>query len=297
MRFSNFHRFIGIDWSGAKDPRRGLRVAQCFRGHVVPEIILNQSSRNWRRKEILDWLIQLNKGGEKVLAGFDFAFAYPYCDAEAYFPKHNQTLKDAASLWKLVDHICRDARDFYGGPFYLTQDAHFSDYLLYQKYTGGKWKEYPNRMRITDNHCAEKAGNPSSVFKCVGPESVGIGSVAGMRLLHDVNSNLTKEFLIWPFQRRSNERSVIVEIFPRFFYILAGANPRKWQNRENVNNALKWFGSEALPLDMALATEDQVDAIISAAALRHLAGKPDSWQPAGLTDCARSYEGWIFGVV
>ena len=268
-----------------------------FSGHRVPQIVLNSDGGNWRRKEILDWLIKLNNAGEKVLAGFDFAFAYPYCDAEAYFPEHDQTLKDAASLWKLVDYICRDARDFYGGPFYLSHDAPFSDYLLYQKYTGGKWKEYPNRMRITDNHCAEKAGNPSSVFKCVGPESVGIGSVAGMRLLHAITSHSNKEFLVWPFQKENNEQSIIVEIFPRFFYILAGANPREWRNRYKVNNALKWYGSDELPHDVTLESEDQIDAIISAAAIRHLAANPDTWNPPRLNECARSYEGWIFGVV
>ncbi len=151
-------------------------------------------------------------------------------------------------------------------------------------------------MRIADNLCAQKAGNPASVFKCIGPESVGIGSVAGMRLLHYIRNRLSKDFLIWPFQSEDNGRSVIVEIFPRFFYILSGANPREWRNRQNVNKALKWFDSEALPPDQGLASEDQIDAMISSAALRHLAGDPNIWQPAGLTDCARAYEGWIFGV-
>ncbi|MCL4500540.1 MAG: hypothetical protein M1438_01630 [Deltaproteobacteria bacterium] len=286
----NFDRFIGIDWSGAKDPRRGLQIAQCFQGRAVPQIVRNKKSNGWRRRDVLDWLVEINK--EKVIAGFDFAFAYPYCDERAYFPGHHDSPKSYKSLWKAIDSIC--GGDFYGGPFYKKNNAKFSDYLLYSTYTG---KKYKPRMRITDNLCAKLAGNPSSVFKCVGPESVGIGSVAGMRFLHEVSTKLNKDFSIWPFHRENQGRSVIVEIFPRFFYILAGANPREWQNRSELNNALKYYDSEELPSNIKIESEDQIDAIISAAAIRYLANNPKTWQPAGLNNCARAYEGWIFGLV
>jgi len=288
----NFNRFIGIDWSGAENPGRGLQIAQCFQGNTIPQIVSKRESLNWRRREVLDWLVQINNQGERIIAGFDFAFAYPYCDEKAYFPGHKNSPNSFKSLWKVIDSIC--GGDFYGGPFYKRNNAKFSDYLLYSTYKGQK---YSGRMRITDNRCAELAGNPAPVFKCVGPESVGIGSVAGMRLLYYVNSNLNKDFFVWPFQRENNERSVIVEIFPRFFYILAGMNPRDWRNRDTINSALKWFGSEALLHDVAIETDDQIDAIISAAAIRHLAGNPATWQPSRLNECARAHEGWILGVV
>lgn len=290
----NFTHFIGIDWSGARNPGRGLEVAQCPLGTAVPQIVPNRDAGNWRRAKVLDWLIQLNKKGKKVLVGFDFAFAYPYCDKEAYFHGHDGTPEDAESLWELIDDICQDARDFYGGPFYLNQDAPFSDYLLYQTYRGNR---YSPRKRKTENLCTEMGGNPASVFKCVGPESVGIGSLAGMRLLHRVNSHLNRDFIIWPFQDLDNRRSVFVEIFPRLFYKLAGQNPREWRNRDTVNNALKWFGSDELPPDLTIESEDQIDAIISAAALRHLSKDPRTWQSEKLTKCARDFEGWIFGAV
>ena len=77
MKSSNFHRLIGIDWSGAKDPRRGLRVAQCFQGTAVPQIVLNSDGGNWRSKEILDWLIKLNNRGGKGTRGFDSPLPIP----------------------------------------------------------------------------------------------------------------------------------------------------------------------------------------------------------------------------
>ncbi len=287
----DFTRFIGIDWSGAENPGRGLQVAQCFQDNAVPQIVLKGESLNWRRREVLDWLVQINNQGERIIAGFDFAFAYPYCDEKGYFPGHKDSPKSFKSLWKVIDSIC--GGDFYGGPFYKRNNAKFSDYLLYSTYKGQK---YSGRMRITDNRCAELAGNPAPVFKCVGPESVGIGSVAGMRLLHEVNS-LNKDFIIWPFQSNDNTRSLIVEIFPRFFYKLAEVNPQEWRNRHTINNALRFFDSDELPTEVEIESEDQIDAIISAAAIRHLAGNPDTWQPPGLNECARAYEGWIFGVV
>ncbi len=289
----NFSRFIGIDWSGARDPRRGLKIAECFPGRAVPQIVPKGGSKGWRRREVLDWLIDLNSRGEPLIAGFDFAFAYPYCDEKAYFPGHGHTPDNVEVLWGLIDSVCRDAEGFYGGPFYLTQDAPFADYLLYMNYKG---KKYRPRMRVADDLCAKMAGNPAPVFKCVGPESVGIGSVAGMRFLYAVKSKSNKDFSIWPFQRENQGRSVIVEIFPRYFYILAGANPRQWHNRTEVNKALKYFDSEPLPPGLEIESEDQIDAIVSAAAIRHLAGKPKIWQPAGLNECARAHEGWIFGV-
>ncbi len=293
MISSAFDRFIGIDWSGAKDPRRGLQMAQCFRGTEAPQIVLNEKPRNWRRTEILDWLAEVHNSGKRVLAGFDFAFAYPYCDEDAYFPGSDQTPKIAESLWALIDAICQDAEDFYGGPFYLRPDAPFADYLLFINYKG---KHYSNRMRFTDTHCLEKGGNPTSVFKCVGPESVGSGSIAGMWMLHHITTHLHKEFQIWPFDNADNGRSVMVEIYPASFFRLAGQDVRNWGDRETVNRALEFFGSQPLPTDQKMESKDDIDAIVSAAALRHLAHNPDTWQPAALSDCARDFEGWIFGV-
>jgi len=78
---------------------------------------------------------------------------------------------------------------------------------------------------------------------------------------------------------------------------LASGNLQDRQNNNKVNNVLKFFNSEPLSSDKTQKTGDQIDAIISAAAIRHLADKPKTWNPDGLTDCARTYGGWIFGVL
>lgn len=294
----NFHRFIAIDWSGADKPGKSLQVAECFPGSSAPQIVVNQidPGPNWNRTQILKWLAALVESGQKVLAGFDFAFAYPYCDQKAYFPEHPQSPRTAMSLWQEIDLICLTERDFYAGPFYKAKNAPFAEYLLYQTYPRQCYKE---RFRITEELCKKiPRATPSSPFKCVGPGSVGIGSVAGMRQLHCVTHNLSKEFYIWPFEPLDDSRSAIVEIFPRLFFCLAQQNPQSWRDLKVVNQVLQNFGSDPLSASIAARnlTEDQVDALISAVALRGLAGDPNIWQPQAMEACARNYEGWIFGL-
>lgn len=292
-----FDRFIGIDWSGAEDLGQKIQIAQCLPGRGVPQIVPNESSSGWRRAEVLDWLIEKNGTGKRLIAGFDFAFAYPYCDKEAYFPEANDSPRTIEALWNIIDRICQDSSDFYGGPFYKRPTAPFSEYLHYPRNRGILYEE---RLRKTDASCRQVGCNPASVFKCLGAQSVGIGSIAGMRMLHNVSQELKQSYLIWPFNPINHSISVIVEIYPRLFFKLAGQNSaRAWSDLTIVNEVLRHFDSNSLPPDTrTIESKDKIDAIISAAAIRHLASNPNTWQPAGLkNECARTYEGWIFGVV
>lgn len=271
-------------------------VAQCFSGNAAPEIVNNKQEQGWRRKDIINWLVELNNEGQRVLAGFDFAFSYPYCDRKDYFPGHPDSPDSVESLWEKIETICHDESDFYGGPFYKPSDAMFVEYLHYPSRKG---KHYEDRLRQTDASCRKEGCYPSSVFKCLGPQSVGIGSIAGMRMLHYVNRELEQSYLIWPFHQINHSISVIVEIYPRLFFKKAHQNsPSAWRDLTIVNEVLRHFETDPLPPDTTIGSGDKdiIDAIVSAAAIRNLATKSNYWNPAGLTDCARAYEGWIFGV-
>jgi uncharacterized protein with HEPN domain len=170
-----FDRFIGIDWSGAEKIDSKIQVAQCFSGKKVPEIINNIEKPNWRRHDVINWLAKLHHDGQRVLVGFDFAFAYPYCDKEAYFPFHPQSPKTVDALWDKIDTICQESQDFFGGPFYKPPDAMFVEFL---RYPIRKGKRYEDRLRKTEDSCKKIKGcNPASVFLCLGPQSVGIASI------------------------------------------------------------------------------------------------------------------------
>jgi hypothetical protein len=289
-----FDRHIGIDWSGARGPwLPGLQVADCPSCRLAPTVIRNPKGGHWKRSDLGQWLILQMAGDERLLLGFDFGFAYPFCDQQAYFHDHPKTPNSRGELWACIDKICKTDREFYGGSFYLSDDAPFADHLLYQTYSG---KKYSNRLRITEGECLTLGAFPTCIFKCVGPDSVGIGSVAGMRFLQYLKANFEGKIAIWPFEDISLAGCVIVEVFPRLYFHLAGKKPRQWGDPNVINATLGFFGSGLLSPTTVVSTEDEADAIITAAALRSLAKEPGCWLPSEMTECARLYEGWIFGV-
>lgn len=287
-----FGEFIGIDWSGAKGPYlKKLKVAVCVPGESAPTLMLPRKGQSWRRDELVDWVIE-EANRCRILVGADFAFAYPYCDHNAYFPGHFGSLESAPALWQTVETICREEPHFYGGPFYKDQATPFSQYLCYQTYRGPHFDN--NRLRRTEQACELMGARPTCSFKCVGPDQVGAGSAAGMRTLHFLATNHSNILSIWPFDSLVDSKSTLVEIFPRLFFILAGKDPKQWRNIHVVNAVLKQFSSKPLPHDR-VGSEDEVDAIVSAAALRSLSSDGEAWHPEALDAEVRIYEGWIFG--
>ncbi len=285
-----FDLFVGIDWSGAKGPRLGgLQVAICRPGSAAPELMPGPANGYWTRRQVYDYLRAQQAAGERVLAGIDFAFAYPHADQQAYFPGLSAQVASAAALWALVDDICVDADDFYGGPFYRRQELPYHQFL---NAPGHRGEKFQSRRRITEQHC-RRITAPSPVFNCVGPAGVGIGSLAGMRLLHALGQQQSA-FAAWPFA--APQSLTVVEIFPRLYFKLVGADPRGWHDVANVNAALAGWQSAPLAAGVTISREDHADALVSAAALRGLAERPAVWRAADHCPPAKSHEGWIFGV-
>lgn len=291
-----YDSFVAIDWSGARSPQRGIQVAECKAGAKSPVLIdpPHTSGATWRRSDVRKWIGARVKGNERLLIGLDFAFAYPYCDVGSYFPANTLSPESHRALWALVDKTCVGEKDFYGGSFYLRNDSPFADYLCYQTYTGARFDN--SRLRLTETACKRLGTRPSCTFKCVGSDSVGIGSIAGMRLLQALNSGANERLSIWPFTTVFEWQSAIVEIFPRLYYLRADQDPTAWRDRNSLNSVLSYYKSEALSGDILVSVEDEADALVSAAALRHFATESLAWSPAAMTPCAKQFEGWIFGV-
>ncbi len=289
-----FSRFIAVDWSGAKNSGN-ICVAECSSGSIAPYLVPCPEGTRRTRTRLMSWLqTNFEVSKTKLVAGFDFAFAFPYCEKKAYFPGHPDSPSALRDLWATVDLVCKGSPDFYGGPFYSNEEAPFADYLCHQTYTGSF---FSSGHRSTERACAEQATPPTSVYKCVGPDQVGPGSIAGMRFLHALTLTNKKNLLsIWPFEDVMGIRVTIVEVFPRLFFLLAGCNPKQSSNSEIVNIALKYYGSEPLDATVGNLTEDKSDALVSAAALRNLSINEAIWKPKSMTECAKTYEGWIFGV-
>ena len=253
-----FQEFIAVDWSGAKGPRlRGLQVASCRPGNGAPKLIRRPPS--WTRTGVMEYAVARAKKNGPVLAGFDFGFAYPFDDCDTSFPGLDLRPPDAVSLWALIESLSGDAPDLYGG--LAAQPPSPIAPFFNVHHNRGRW--FSNRrLRLTERLCPTR---PSCMFNGVGPASVGVGSLAGMRLLHHLKQRRDVRVAVWPFDAVDDADLVVVEIFPRLYARTTSMNPR------------------------APLTEDEYDALISADALRSLSASPQVWDHKG-------NEGWIFGV-
>lgn len=291
MEVGAFEEFIGIDWSGAKGPALpGIQIALAKPGKAAPELISPVRGKWWTRPMVLEWLTERMRA-RRVLVGFDFAFAYAHADLDCYFPETGPSVGDARSLWSLVERVCRDAPELYGAPFYNREDLPFHRHFLTPRARGDL---FTSRRRLTEAACAAITW-PHPVMKCVGAANVGTGSLAGMRLLEHLKSEMDNHVAVWPFDAVEG-RSVLVEIFPRLYFKRAEVDPRDWRDRAALNRVLAHFGSGALPASWRPAREDEPDALISSAALRALSPQSEIWSTPMSITAARQVEGWIFGV-
>ena len=282
-----FDSFIGIDWSGDKNKsQKGLSIALCKDMKKAPKIIKPKEDY-WSRTELIDWLVRMISK-KKTLVGFDFSFSYPFYDYNSYFPGLKDSPINPLSLWKFIDKKNSNKKNFYGGEIWNVKP--FADFYNSPKLKGPLFK---SRRRVTEIYAKEKICSPSPTFNCVGPGSVGTGTLAGMRVLNLLKNKLN----IWPFNNDYiSNKSVLVEIFPTYYFRYTGVKPEKklGYTLKNINKSLKFFNSDVLDQNTNIGGPDQddADAIISAAALRFFSSEKDVWNVPRVS----KKEGWIFGV-
>lgn len=291
-----FDRYIAIDWSGAQDEIRDgkIQVAEYNPGNQSVAIVrspVEGSNGVWSRGAVFDQVPHWIEAG-RVLIGFDFAFAYPYCDRNVYFPNHTQSPADRPHLWRTVDDVCAAEGNFYGGQFYRNVNSAFRPFYKYPSFEGHR---YEPRLRVTDVQAENAIGVlPNSVFSCYGQRNVGTGSLAGMRFLRGLPQRLG--VTIWPFDATEPRRSTLVEIYPRLFLNHA-AGVRGNQLIHTPVAELVERNGVSLQGRHDGWTDDERDALISAAGMAWFANQQATWDaPTRAPACAATYEGWIFGV-
>ena len=269
---SDFDRYIGIDWSGAAQPGyAGVAVATCAAGRGAPSLI-PAPGKTWTRMAVLDWLRSELAKPQRLLIGFDFAFALPGDG------------RPAAALWAEVEARCADDVDLLGSR-YASGDPRFWT-------AGPQPKHWNDAPRATEIACrAAELGSPQTPFQLIGAKQVGKGALAGMRLLHRLQGEAGDRVATWPFDRDAgrDRRSVVCEIYPRLFIRRAGFGNAKLRTREDLNHALNALAS--IGLARGEFDDHQCDALVTAAGLRHLADNPALWAAGD-----GEPEGWIFGV-
>ena len=275
-----FDFFVGIDWSGDKKLwQKGLKIAIAYPGRDAPRLAEYPTKKNgWSRTEAITW-IENQFNGRRALIGLDFAFGFPPV-----------TLSENTTLdWDYVERVCEPDPNFYGGAFFRPP-AHAYSHLI-----NSPWLPRKNysaaHLRMTDIVAKEIIGaTPQSIFNAVGPAQVGPSSNSGMRALRSLQKSCGDRISIWPFTEMGRAGPVIVEIFPRYFPLSKEKSPRL-AGRNELNAALLAFESDEVK--HGPKSEDEGDALLSAAALRLLSSQPSLFQ---LPDQSVRSQGWIFGV-
>jgi hypothetical protein len=283
----DFNNFIAVDWSGDKSKfQKGISVAQCPMGRYPPKII-KPKDRYWSRSSLIKWLLK-EVSEKKTLIGFDFSFSYPFYDCFSYFPGIKDSPISPYKLWEKIDNINNKLANFYGGGIWSKEP-----YSNYYNSPNLKGTLYKSRRRFTEIEAKKKIYSPSPTFNCVGPGAVGTGSLAGMRVLNFLKNKIN----IWPFNNIIlQKKSVVVEIFPTYYFRYARVKPEKniGYALDKINQALSHYGCNSLPKDIIIGGPDQddADAIVSAAAMRYFSNNRNCWNVPKVS----KKEGWIFGV-
>lgn len=184
-------RVVAVDWSGAVAGER-QKIWLCEIG--AAGIVRLEDGRS--RPEVADELVALGRRRPSLVAGFDFAFSLPTW----FFA--DRGLTDVRGLWALAT---RDGEEWLRGhmpPFWGVG--------------GSRRPELPAHTRRTEDEAAARSRRrPSSVFKLVGADQVGRGSVRGMAALATLSA---AGWAVWPFDDPAPSRPVAVEIWPRLLY-------------------------------------------------------------------------------
>lgn len=298
---AGFSAFFGIDWSGAKaKSHAGLQLAHATPGTGAPLRVSPPLSKYWSRQQVSDYLIEIAenaKGKDPVLVGIDFAFAHPFADKHSYFPENDLSPVDVVSLWAMIDQVNAGQPDLYGGAMF--RHAIWGDYYLAPPHYQAR--HYASRRRVTEIAARIAGRSPSPTFKAVGADNVSTGSLAGMRMLHQLKQHLGARLSVWPFDAiiAGQTNLVLVEIFPSFYFYRLGMVPAKKAAADPafLNQALASYGSDGVPTDFRTMGHDadEADAIIAAAALRHFS-TASSFCLSPDINVAAQQEGWIYGV-
>ncbi len=196
----SFHRYIGIDYSGAETPDsslKGLRVYEAGRDSLPVEVEPPPSPRKyWTRRGIAEWLVERLSEAVPTIAGIDHSFSFPlrYFEVHHLLPDWQTFLDDFQRHWP------------------TDEDHTYVDFIRDGTCGNGEARSGNSRWRrITE----ERAG-AKSVFHFDVPGSVAKSTHAGLPWLRYLRQRLGAWVHFWPFDgwEIPAGRSALVEIYP-----------------------------------------------------------------------------------
>lgn len=195
-----FHRYIGIDYSGAETPDsslRGLRVYEAGRETLPVEVEPPPSPRKyWTRRGMAEWLTKRLSEDVPTIVGIDHSFSFPL----RYFQVHRLKQDWPAFLEDFQKHWPTDAEHTY---VEFVRDGLWGDGAA--RSGSALWR------RI-----AEKRAGAKSVFHFDVPGSVAKSTHAGLPWLRYLRTQLRNRVHFWPFDgwEMPAGNSVICEVYP-----------------------------------------------------------------------------------
>lgn len=229
---------VAVDWSGAlAGSERKIWLCQIEAGAVL------RLENGRSREALVEDVIATARRVPRLVVGLDFAFSVPRWFFEA------RELASAHELWALA---AREGEAWLRGPVAPFWGRH-----------GTKRPVMPAEVRRTEIVAGVRAGRrPSSVFKLVGADQVGAGSVRGMAALERLSA---AGFAVWPFDAVRPGRPIAVEIWPRLLY----RAPVVKSSREGRERYLADHvgGISAAMRTAAAESDDAFDALTAALAM------------------------------
>ncbi len=288
-----FDRYLMVDWSAASKPTTGKdSVWACLSERDGDAIRLNEAINFPTRSAFMDWFArqadEAIRTGARLLAGFDFAFAYPAGAAERMAGS-----PDALDLWRVIGESLEDGDDNANNRFELAGRINrqaFADGHVFwglpsnQTIDGLTHRKPPARSdNLGRKRLAEaRAKGAQSVWQLYYNGSVGSQSLTGIARLQAFRTagHRAEHVAVWPFETGFSpfapKAVTIAEIYPSLFKDKLKADRIK--DRAQVQLLAEMFAD-----------------FDSDERLQILLGRPDDVSEAE-ADLIRREEGWILGL-
>lgn len=197
----SFHRYIGIDYSGARTPTeslKGLRVYLADAASPPREVPPPPSPRRyWTRRGAAEWLAARLSEDTPTLVGIDHGFSFPL----QYFKRHRLPHDWPAFLDDFQSHWPTD------------QDHVYVDFVRDGMTGNGGARTGNSRWRRLTEY---RAGSAKSLFHFDVPGSVAKSTHAGLPWLRYLRHHVGHAVHFWPFDGWGlpGGRSVVAEVYP-----------------------------------------------------------------------------------